>query len=51
MTPDELGKLLAMPKEGAALEFKEAKSQFDIDTFYRHCVFRRESVSPGRSGR
>lgn len=37
-TLEELNRWLAMPREGAQLEFKEAKKQFDTDSLYRYCV-------------
>ena len=37
-TLEELNRWLATPREGAQLEFKEAKNQFDIDNLYRYCV-------------
>ncbi len=37
-TLDELNRWLAVPREGAHLEFKEAKNQFDTDSLCRYCV-------------
>lgn len=37
-TLDELNGWLSVPREGAQLEFKEAKRQFDTDDFYQYCV-------------
>lgn len=37
-TIDELNRWLTTPREGAHLEFKEAKNQLDTDDLYRYCV-------------
>lgn len=38
ITIDELNRWLAAPREGAHLEFKEAKNQFDTNSLCRYCV-------------
>jgi ATP-dependent DNA helicase RecG len=35
---EELGRLMALPREHERLEFKEAKNQFDLTRLFRYCV-------------